>query len=82
MSSKSPVRYVERFIITHNRGPLRVSREMEIVVDLATVRRVMGVRAAMSKGQTCKAGPIVVRAIGDITPIGDATSHRLEVSNG
>ena len=78
MSKKNPPRYTERFPLVHNRGPVRVSQEMEITIDLATIRRVMGVHAAFSKLRQSVKGPVSVKCIGQPTIITDATSDKME----
>lgn len=79
MSAKHPPRYVERFCIEYNRGPVRVSQLMEIAIDLATIRRVMGVHAAYSKLRKCQKGHVSVIAIGSPLKLDDATSGKMEV---
>jgi len=82
MSKKNPPRYTERFTIEHNRGPVRVSREMEIEIDLASIRRLMGLRAAMSMGRKSQSKFVKVRCVSEPGIISEATSKMMEVSCG
>lgn len=78
MSAKHPPRYTERFTLIHNRGPVRVSQEMEITIDLATIRRVLGVHAAFSKLRKSVKGNASVACIGQPTILEGATSDKME----
>jgi len=80
MNRKHPPVYVERFNILYNRGPVRVEQEMEIRIDLATIRRLMGLYAASSKGRRSRAGHVKVNCVALPKILGKATSNFVEVA--
>lgn len=82
MSAKHPPRYTERFNVTYNRGPVRVEQEMELSIDLAAIRRLMGLYAASSKGKRSRSGYIVVKCVSQPGIVDKATSHLTEVAIG
>lgn len=81
-SAKHPVRYTERFTVTYNRGPVRVEQEMEMTVDLATIRRLMGLYACTSKGRKSRGGYVVVKCVSEPGIVDKSSSHRSEVAIG
>lgn len=80
MSRQLQPRYVEKFTLAYNRGPVRVTQELEVTIDLATIRRIVGLHACLSKGKQAKEGCVTVRVISESSLVSDATSHRKEVA--